>query len=300
MIYRFEELDETLDLLPLAARRALDRAGCKVSLEAWRAAPLALRRTVTAAGAEAHVDSDGLRRVLSEGAVAFERIDGPDEPPADRVPPDLAGVVGPSVRDETWSSLSPLDRYAIAKIARKSGASNKLDRVISEIVIVAEPRLSHLSPRGEAHMVDVGAKGETLRRAVARAYVHMQAATASRLGSGNTPKGDVLAVARVAGIQAAKRTPELIPLCHTLRLTRVTVDLSLESTSVRIDAAVEAIDRTGVEMEALVAASTAALTVYDMLKGIDRGMRIELDLREKMGGASGAWTRGAPDGQGEL
>jgi cyclic pyranopterin phosphate synthase len=300
MIYRFEELDETLDLLPLAARRALDRAGCKVSLETWRAAPLALRRTVTAAGAEAHVDSDRLRQVLSQGAVAFERIDGPDEPPADRVPPDLAEVVGPSVRDETWSSLSPLDRYAIAKIARKSGASDKLDRVISEIVIVAEPRLSHLSSRGEAHMVDVGAKGETLRRAVARAYVHMQAATALRLGSGNAPKGDVLAVARVAGIQAAKRTPELIPLCHTLRLTRVTVDLSLESTSVRIDAAVEAIDRTGVEMEALVAASTAALTVYDMLKGIDRGMRIELDLREKTGGASGAWTRGAPDGRGEL
>jgi cyclic pyranopterin phosphate synthase len=143
-------------------------------------------------------------------------------------------------------------------------------------------------------MVDVGAKRETLRRAVARAHVRMHAATVELLRSGSAPKGDVLAVARIAGIQAAKRTPELIPLCHAVRLTRVTVDVLIEPAGVRIEAAAEAVDRTGVEMEALVAASTTALTVYDMLKGIDRGMRIEVALEEKTGGAGGTWTRGGP------
>jgi cyclic pyranopterin monophosphate synthase len=300
MIYGFEELDETFDLVPLAARRALDGAGCKVSLSAWRAAPVEIRRAITLEGAETTVDRDRVRRALSEGIVAFESIVCLDEPCADRVPGDLEAAVGPAVSHETWASLSPLDRYAIAKIARKAGASDRLDRALSEIVIVAEPRLSHLSARGEAHMVDVGAKKETLRRAVARAHVHMQAATALRLRSGSAPKGDVLAVARIAGIQAAKRTAELIPLCHTLRLTRVTVDLSLEPSLVRIDATAEAVDRTGVEMEALVAATTAALTVYDMLKGIDRGMTIDVALHEKTGGASGAWTRAVPDSQAEL
>jgi cyclic pyranopterin phosphate synthase len=165
---------------------------------------------------------------------------------------------------------------------------------------VPEEPLTHLSSRGEAHMVDVGQKGETLRRAVARARVRMLAATLERLRSGNAPKGDVLAAARIAGIQAAKRTPELIPLCHTVRLTRVTVELRLDARGVSVEAAAEAIDRTGVEMEALVAASTAALTIYDMLKGIDRGMTIEIELQEKTGGTSGAWTReagGAPEGE---
>jgi molybdenum cofactor biosynthesis protein MoaC len=300
MIYRFEELDETLDLVPLAARRALDRAGSKVSLAAWRAASLEVRRAVISAGAEADVDPDRVRKALSEGGVPFEWIACPEEPHADRVPSDLEGVVGPAVGDETWRALSSLDRYALAKIARKAGVSDRLDRALSEIVVVAEPRLTHLSVRGEAHMVDVGAKGETLRRAVARAHVHMKAATVERLRSGTTPKGDVLAVARVAGIQAAKRTPELIPLCHTLRLTSVTVDLRLEPTLVRIDATVEAVDRTGVEMEALVAASTAALAVYDMLKGIDRGMTIDLALYAKTGGAGGTWAREGSDSSAEL
>jgi cyclic pyranopterin monophosphate synthase len=297
MIYRFEELDETLDLVPLAARRALDRAGCKVSLAAWRGAPLELRNAIAGAGAEANVDSNRVRQVLSEGAVAFESVACPDEPRADRVPAELDGQEGSAVGDETWRSLSPLDRYVLAKIARKEGASDRLDRALSEILIVAEPRLTHLSVRGEARMVDVAAKGETLRRAVARAHVHMHAATVERLRSGTAPKGDVLAVARVAGIQAAKRTAELIPLCHSLRLTRVTVDIHLEPSLVRIDATAEAVDRTGVEMEALVAASTAALTVYDMLKGIDRAMRLEVFLQEKTGGASGTWSRGDAEGR---
>jgi cyclic pyranopterin phosphate synthase len=140
-------------------------------------------------------------------------------------------------------------------------------------------------------MVDVGAKVESVRRAVAHAKVRMQQATAVRLRSNSAPKGDVLAAARIAGIQASKRTPDLIPLCHVVRLTHVTIELRVEEEAVVIEAVAEAFDRTGVEMEALVAASTAALTVYDMLKGIDRGMTIEVALEEKTGGASGAWKR---------
>jgi cyclic pyranopterin phosphate synthase len=294
MIYRFEELDETLDLVPMAARRALDRAGCKVSLEAWRATPLSLRRRVSQAGVATEVDALAVRNALTEGKIPCEAVAAPGEPAREAIPSDLESVLAPLLSDESWRSLSPLDRYALAKVARKSGVSERLSRALSEIVIIPEPRLTHLSARGEAHMVDVGAKGESLRRAVARAHVRMQGATVERLRSGSTPKGDVLAVARIAGIQAAKRTPELIPLCHAVRLTRVTVEIHLEPTGVRIDAAAEALDRTGVEMEALVAASTAALTVYDMLKGIDRGMKLEVALEEKMGGASGTWTRGDP------
>ena len=140
-------------------------------------------------------------------------------------------------------------------------------------------------------MVDVGAKEITKRRAVARARVHMNAETFSRLASEELPKGDVLAASRIAGIQAAKRTSELIPLCHVVPLTRVEIAIALESGMVLIDATAEAQDRTGVEMEALVAASTAALTIYDMLKAIDRSMSFDVCLLEKSGGRSGIWKR---------
>lgn len=156
---------------------------------------------------------------------------------------------------------------------------------------MSRARLTHLNPRGEAHMVDVGAKDVTLRVARAIARVHMSEASLTALGTGNTPKGDVLATARIAGIQAAKRTPELIPLCHTIALTRVTIDITLDRSSVVIAATAEARDRTGVEMEAMVAASTAALTIYDMLKAIDRAMTIDVALEEKTGGKSGAFKR---------
>ncbi len=138
-------------------------------------------------------------------------------------------------------------------------------------------------------MVDVGAKEITARRAVARARVQMSATTFALLSSGNTPKGDVLATARIAGIQAAKRTSELIPLCHVVALTHVELALGLDAGTVTIDATVEARDRTGVEMEALVAASTAALTIYDMLKATDRNMSFDVHLISKSGGRSGDW-----------
>ena len=140
-------------------------------------------------------------------------------------------------------------------------------------------------------MVDVTAKQVTARQAVATATVSMREATARRLKSGDTPKGDVLAIARIAGIQAAKRTPEWIPLCHGVALTGVTIELTVKRASVKILATAKAVDKTGVEMEALVAASAAALTLYDMLKAIDRGMRFEVELSEKRGGRTGIWLR---------
>lgn len=151
--------------------------------------------------------------------------------------------------------------------------------------------LTHLNEAGEAHMVDVGEKNVTARRATAQARVRMAAETAARLRSGETPKGDVLAAARIAGIQAAKITPQLIPLCHAIALTKVTVAITIEEDVAVIDATAEARDRTGVEMEALVAASTTALTIYDMLKAVDRGMSFDVRLLAKDGGRTGSWRR---------
>ena len=145
-------------------------------------------------------------------------------------------------------------------------------------------------------MVDVGAKPETPRRAEASAVVRLSESAFTALVEGRVPKGDVLAVARLAGIAAAKRTPELVPLCHPVRLTAVTVEATAERTEagprVCIRALAEAVDRTGVEMEALTAATAAALTVYDMLNGLERGIVIEsVRLESKSGGRSGTWER---------
>jgi cyclic pyranopterin monophosphate synthase len=156
--------------------------------------------------------------------------------------------------------------------------------------------LTHLDESGRARMVDVGAKPATERRAVARATVRVSTKTASRVLAGDAPKGDVLGVARIAGIQAAKRTSELIPLCHPLALTFVGVEASIDTEAGAISLTAEArtTGPTGVEMEAMTAASVAALTVYDMVKGIERGAEIaEVVLVEKSGGRSGQWTRTA-------
>jgi cyclic pyranopterin phosphate synthase len=154
--------------------------------------------------------------------------------------------------------------------------------------------LTHLDAQGQARMVDVAQKPISARLAVARARVRMLPRTLRMLASGTAAKGDVLAVARIAGIQAAKRTPELIPLCHTITLTRSEIAFEVRARAgvLQIEARISALDRTGAEMEALTAAAIAALTVYDMLKSVDRGMRIEdVALLEKRGGKSGAWTR---------
>jgi cyclic pyranopterin phosphate synthase len=154
--------------------------------------------------------------------------------------------------------------------------------------------LTHLDEHGAARMVDVGEKPQTARRAVARALVRMDPATAARVAAGDAPKGDVLGTARIAGIQAAKRTGELIPLCHPLPLDHVDVDAEVdaETGTVTITAEARVTARTGVEMEALTAASVAALTVYDMVKGLEKGVEItSVVLLEKSGGRSGDWRR---------
>lgn len=154
-------------------------------------------------------------------------------------------------------------------------------------------KLSHVGPDGAARMVDVGPKPATHRIAVAEAELIMKRATLDLIRRGKNPKGSVLEVARIAGINAAKHTSSLIPLCHPLSLTKVGIEFSVKSkTRLRIVSRVEAIDRTGVEMESLTAAAVCALTVYDMCKAIDRGMEIcKIRLLEKSGGKSGHFMR---------
>lgn len=152
--------------------------------------------------------------------------------------------------------------------------------------------LTHFNATGEAHMVDVGEKPATHRVAIASARIRMAPATADVIRSGTAGKGDVLGIARIAGIMATKRTADLIPLCHPIPVTHAEVDLTVGDDTVTIQTRVETRGQTGVEMEALTAASVAALTVYDMTKAIDRGMVIEhVQLESKDGGRSGRWER---------
>lgn len=152
-------------------------------------------------------------------------------------------------------------------------------------------KLSHLDDKGQAHMVDVSAKDVTSRSATARARVLAEAATIAIITSGSAKKGDVLATARLAGIMAAKKTSDLIPLCHPLMISKVSVDFSLHNDHIDVEATVKLEGKTGVEMEALTACSVACLTLYDMLKAVDRGMRItDLRLVDKTGGKSGHFS----------
>ena len=155
-------------------------------------------------------------------------------------------------------------------------------------------KLTHFDANGQAHMVDVGAKLQTERVAVARGRIEMLKATLSMITGGSAKKGDVLGVARIAAIQGAKRTSELIPLAHPLALTRINVEFSIDRKrrSVVCTSTAATCDRTGVEMEALTSVATGLLTIYDMCKAVDRGMRIvDIELVEKKGGKSGHWLR---------
>jgi cyclic pyranopterin phosphate synthase len=154
--------------------------------------------------------------------------------------------------------------------------------------------LTHLDESGAARMVDVSAKGETDRRAEARAVLHMSPSTLAAIQEGGVAKGDVLAVARVAGIQAAKATPTLIPLCHQIPIAAIEIRFApVGEGELEVRASVRTVGRTGAEMEALCAVTVAALTVYDMCKALDRGMSIhDVGLESKAGGRSGTWTRG--------
>jgi cyclic pyranopterin monophosphate synthase len=158
----------------------------------------------------------------------------------------------------------------------------------------AMPELTHLNDRGEAHMVDVSGKAETSRVAVARGAILLSSSTIALLRGGSVPKGDALATARVAGIMAAKKTSELIPLCHPLPISKASVDFTILDNRVEIEALVSVTGKTGVEMEALTAVSVAALTLYDMVKAVDKGAVItDIRLESKSGGKSGDYQRGS-------
>ena len=160
--------------------------------------------------------------------------------------------------------------------------------------MAGDSALTHFDAEGTAHMVDVGAKPDTRRIARASGRIEMLPGTLALIESGRAGKGDVLGVARIAAIQASKRTSELIPLCHPLPLTRVAVDFAIErgQNAVVVTATAETVGKTGVEMEALTAVSVGLLTIYDMCKAVDRGMRIgAIGLDEKSGGKSGTWVR---------
>jgi cyclic pyranopterin phosphate synthase len=159
---------------------------------------------------------------------------------------------------------------------------------------VADESLSHLDESGRARMVDVGEKDVTRREARAEARIYVSPETLGLISSGKLPKGDVFATARIAGIAAAKKTPELIPLCHPLKLDSVEVDFEVDEvdSSIRVESRVLVTDRTGAEMEALVASAVSALTIYDMCKAVERGAEIKsLRLLYKSGGKSGTWQR---------
>jgi len=162
----------------------------------------------------------------------------------------------------------------------------------------ADSGLTHFDAQGQAHMVDVGAKAETRRVGVATGRILMRPETLATIVSGSARKGDVLGIARIAAIQASKRTSDLIPLCHPLPLTRVAVEFEVDEAASAVSCTVtaETVGRTGVEMEALTAVNIGLLTIYDMCKAIDRGMRMEgIQLLEKQGGKSGHWVAGRDD-----
>jgi cyclic pyranopterin phosphate synthase len=294
VIYRFDEVDERLELLPMAARRALDHAGLRLSREGWGSLTLEARRRIVAAGAGRHVDVAAIGRECESARPPPEPTAVVADPPSAVVPEALTTSLGPSrpLDVSVWSALSALDRFALVKAASR-GRPERLASVYDEVVGQTAAS-THLDARGAARMVDVGEKPATARRAVSRSEVRMSKAAFERLSAVDAKKGDVIGAARIAGIMAAKRTPDLIPLCHPISLSKVTVDFELdgESCAVRVVATVEAVDRTGVEMEALVAASVAGLTIYDMLKSVDRGMALgPTELVEKSGGRSGRYTR---------
>jgi molybdenum cofactor biosynthesis protein MoaC len=289
LAFAFEEIDDDLDLMPLAARRAADVSGLKPSLAAWRSLGLSDRRALCELGQRAGIDVAAARALLARAVPAPESMPGVEEPSAQSAPDSLLTALGPErpLSASVWSALSALERYALVKVALK-GRPGRIVAAYSEIVGVSA-EAPHLDARGAARMVSVSNKAPSARRAVARSRVSMNTEAFARLERADAPKGDVLGTARIAGIQGAKRASDLIPLCHPLSLTRVDVALSLEplARAVDIRASVEAFDRTGVEMEALSAASAAALTVYDMLKAFDRAMQIgPTYLLEKSGGRS--------------
>jgi cyclic pyranopterin phosphate synthase len=292
-VFAFERIEPPYPYLPLSARRVLDAIGKKLSLDGWLSLSEEDRATLIRIGAAAEVDAKAASPLLARARPPASDVPSVSEPDPSKPPVALLQALGPQrpIPHARWSALRPLERYALVKSMSKP---EKLSTAYEAIVGSAPAPLTHLNAAGEANMVDVGAKPATARRAVASARLTMSPDVLARVAAGGIGKGDVFAVARVAGIQAAKKTPELIPLCHSVALTRVEVTFETRPSEgeVWVRATAEAFDRTGVEMEALVAASTAALTVYDMVKAADRWMTIQdVRLEEKGGGRSGLLRR---------
>lgn len=293
-LFRFDGVDAAFDLLPLAARRALDLAGCKLSLEGFRSLSRGEREELVQLGSEESVDVARVARIAGAATPAAAAMPPQADPPSTAPDDGVMAAYGSArlIPAGTWAALSALERYALAKVARSKN-HERLEQAYTEI-IGQSAFSSHVAPEGGVRMVGVGGKEPTLRRAEAESRVSMNAEAFERASRADAPKGDVLGTARVAAIMAAKRTSELIPLCHPLSLTKIDVRLSLDASARAIDVAVtvECLDRTGVEMEALTAASVAALTVYDMLKAFDKGMEIgPTRLTKKSGGRSGDYER---------
>jgi cyclic pyranopterin phosphate synthase len=293
-LFEFDGVDDKLELIPLAARRALEHAGLKLELLAWQALPLAARRELTLLGSQNQVGLPAVKRALEAANPTPMPVEPRLDPPSDHLPTQLAEAFGPSrpILPGVWAGLSSLERYALTKVA-ESTKPELIEAAYAELV-GAGAVSPHLAPTGGVWMVDVAHKAKTTRRAEAESRVSMNAVAFERLASSTAPKGDVLGTARLAGIMAAKQTSQLLPLCHQVALTHVEVVMALEpgANLVRVRAIVEAQDRTGVEMEAMVAASVASLTVYDMLKAIDRSMAVGPTLLlAKSGGKSGAYSR---------
>ena len=186
-------------------------------------------------------------------------------------------------------------RQAATQAAKRTAAAPRTGRTTTSANAADAPHFTHFDAQGQAHMVDVGGKDVTKRLARAGGRIAMRPETLAMIRAGGAAKGDVLGVARIAAIAAAKRTSDLIPLCHPLPLTRVAVEFAFdaERPAVAIEVTAETVGRTGVEMEALTAAAAGLLTIYDMCKAVDRGMRIEdVRLLEKAGGRSGHFTAG--------
>ncbi len=289
-VFVFEGVDDTLTLIPLCARRALDAVGIKLSLSDWQSLPLAERQALASAGSAQTVDLAAVDRALSLVDPPPPSVTKEGDPQGDTVPDDVVTALGQErvISEAAWSALKPLQRWALVKVVRR-GNLRRIEQAYNEIVGHSADSV-HLKPDGTLRMVGVAQKAISERTATAESRVDMSLDAFVRLQKGDSPKGDILTTARLAGIMAAKRTSDLIPLCHPLSITSIEVDCSLapESNSVTIRAKVVAVDRTGVEMEALVAASIAALTIYDMLKAVDRSMSIgKTRLLSKSGGKSG-------------
>lgn len=369
-VYAFEGLLPEIESPPIAARRALDHAGLRITIEAWRSLSFEARARLTVAGASDRVEVEIVGSVARHASPPVQRVPSGFDPDAAAPPEALARALSPGrpLDPRRWSRLRSLDRYALTQTYRRAMARGSfliLREVFDAVMALAlapssvdasapgsrgeragTPGLSssapssggyqapgayssftdeapsrartqpvvkdrgesrsptpppvastistHINAEGAVHMVPVGEKTATSRRAIAAGVVKMRADTAARLLRRDTPKGEVLATARIAGIMAAKRTPELIPLCHAVALTGVSIDIQVDAPGARVivTATADAHDRTGVEMEALVAVSVACLTIYDMLKGIDRELVIgDVKLLEKSGGRTGHYVR---------